>query len=163
MAFGNSTYPIPKVVPTGVINETKCEMSLPSVLVTLEWPEWFSCAIPEIRNFTLKFRISGFFSGFPDFFPVFRNLENEGKSRKSGKNTGNPEFSGFQMKTTLGENGWLNWWSFGYYYWNMDIGFPSPTAWICFLPLVGIWNIIPRGSLSWLVATQDDIPDPHLW
>ena len=33
---GNSYYPIPTVVPTGVINETKCEMSLPSVLVTFE-------------------------------------------------------------------------------------------------------------------------------
>ena len=33
---GNSTYPIPTVVPTGGINETKCEMSLPSVLVTFE-------------------------------------------------------------------------------------------------------------------------------
>ena len=28
-----------------------------------------------------------------------------------------------------------------------------------FLPLVWIWNIIPRGSLSWLVATRDDIPE----
>ena len=33
---GNSTYPIPTVVPTGVVNDTKCEMSLPSVLVTFE-------------------------------------------------------------------------------------------------------------------------------
>ena len=32
----NSTYPIPTVVPTGVVNDTKCEMSLPSVLVTFE-------------------------------------------------------------------------------------------------------------------------------
>ena len=34
----NSTYPIPTVVLTGVVNDTKCEMSLPSVLVTFEWP-----------------------------------------------------------------------------------------------------------------------------
>ena len=34
--MGNSTYPIPTVVPTGVVNDTKCEMSLPSVLVTFE-------------------------------------------------------------------------------------------------------------------------------
>ena len=33
---GNCTYPIPTVVPTGVVNDTKCEMSLPSVLVTFE-------------------------------------------------------------------------------------------------------------------------------
>ena len=36
MCGGNSTYPIPTVVPTGVVNDTKCEMSLPSVLVTFE-------------------------------------------------------------------------------------------------------------------------------
>ena len=33
--LGNSTYPIPTVVPTGGINDAKCEMSLLSVLVTL--------------------------------------------------------------------------------------------------------------------------------
>ena len=32
---GNSTLPIPTVVPTGGINDAKCEMCLPSVLVTL--------------------------------------------------------------------------------------------------------------------------------
>ena len=36
MEKGYSTYPIPTVVPTGVVNDTKCEMSLPSVLVTFE-------------------------------------------------------------------------------------------------------------------------------
>ena len=30
----NSAYPIPTVVPTGVINETQCEMGLTRVLVT---------------------------------------------------------------------------------------------------------------------------------
>ena len=32
-----------------------------------------------------------------------------------------------------------------------------------FRPLVGIRNVIPRGFLSWLGATRDDIPDPHSW
>ena len=33
--LGNTTYPIPIVVPTGVVNDTRCEMGLLSVLV--EW------------------------------------------------------------------------------------------------------------------------------
>ena len=34
---GNSAYSIPIVVPTGVVNDTKWEMSLPSVLVAFDF------------------------------------------------------------------------------------------------------------------------------